>query len=450
MQKKDILNRQKDVETLFEITEMLSSRKAAAAFALDGKWGTGKSFILQMFEEKILEQTRQNCGNTDFFIFHYDCWKYDYYEEPLIAIVAAMLDTVEQERVFAEQLTATASAAWKVFVKNVKDIAGKIIENKLGFNGIEFAQNVVEEKKDQELKRREFDSLYSFKETLDYIRQKISELAKQKNIIFIVDELDRCLPEYEIKVLERIHHIFYAIENVTVIIAMDKTQLTYSIKRIFGENTNVNSYLKKFIDFTIGINKGYITAGIYGKYNQYFQLFSKREREEQREFEEFFRTLFYDVDIRTQEKLVEKAEYIHRIVNGNDIRKFFLVCYELLWVRLISIHGKKDLYLSWVLDIASEGMKSQEKEIGSALYSYLSEMMKNMSNGSVSPLMENMIWVLDTLCENRNSADSESFSNDQMRQGRRFVWQEKECYREDLICAFRFVKTGSIMEELYT
>ena len=69
MREIDILNRQKELESLLKVTEMLSSRKAAVAFALDGKWGTGKSFILRMFEEKILEQTRENGGNTDFFIF---------------------------------------------------------------------------------------------------------------------------------------------------------------------------------------------------------------------------------------------------------------------------------------------------------------------------------------------------------------------------------------------
>ena len=360
-----------------------------------------------------------------------------------------MLDTIEQGKTFSDHLTETAATAWHIFKNKVLDIAEKVIENKLGFNGIEFVQNIVEEQRYQKLKRIEFDGFYSFKETLDYIRQKISELAEQKNIIFIVDELDRCLPEYEIKVLERIHHIFYAIANVTVIIAMDKTQLTYSIKKIFGENTNVNSYLKKFIDFTISINKGNISGGIVGKYSEYLSLFCSISKYDEEMFEKFFRELFNNVDIRTQEKLVEKAEYIHRIVNGNDKRSFFLVCYELLWVRLFSIFGKEDLYLSWVLDIATEEIKSKENEIGVELYSYLSGLIEDKRKDSASLLIEKMIWVLDILCGNKESVESESFSDDNMRQGKNFTWQDYECYIEDLMSALRFVKTGSIMEELY-
>lgn len=40
-----------------------------------------------------------------FFVFHFNCWQYDYYEEPLIAIVAAMLDSVDQEtHIFSQSL----------------------------------------------------------------------------------------------------------------------------------------------------------------------------------------------------------------------------------------------------------------------------------------------------------------------------------------------------------
>ena len=41
--------------------------------------------------------------------------------------------------------------------------------------------------------------------------------AKDKTIIFVVDELDRCLPEYSIKVLERLHHVFEKTSNIQVI-----------------------------------------------------------------------------------------------------------------------------------------------------------------------------------------------------------------------------------------
>ena len=55
------------------------------------------------------------------------------------------------------------------------------------------------------------------KKVFDYFK-------KDQTVVIIVDELDRCLPSYAIKVLERIHHIFNELENVVVIIAMEKSK----------------------------------------------------------------------------------------------------------------------------------------------------------------------------------------------------------------------------------
>mgnify|MGYP003533024634 FL=1 len=45
----------------------------------------------------------------------------------------------------------------------------------------------------------------------------------------MVDELDRCLPEYSIKVLERLHHLTENTDNVITVLSMDKSQLEKSV-----------------------------------------------------------------------------------------------------------------------------------------------------------------------------------------------------------------------------
>lgn len=69
-----------------------------------------------------------------------------------------------------------------------------------------------------------------------------------------------CL-DYAIKVLERLHHLLKGIPNITVIIAIDQKQLENSVKQIFGEKTEASQYLKKFIDFTLKLDKGKMTKG---------------------------------------------------------------------------------------------------------------------------------------------------------------------------------------------
>ena len=81
--------------------------------------------------------------------------------------------------------------------------------------------------------------------------KKTAQIAKDQTVVIIVDELDRCLPTYAIKVLERIHHIINGLENVVVIIAMEKKQIENSLHQIYGEGMDVDQYLKKFISFSI-------------------------------------------------------------------------------------------------------------------------------------------------------------------------------------------------------
>ena len=48
------------------------------------------------------------------------------------------------------------------------------------------------------------------------LKSGLEEQSKDVTIVVVVDELDRCLPEYAIKVLERLHHIFGDTENTQV------------------------------------------------------------------------------------------------------------------------------------------------------------------------------------------------------------------------------------------
>lgn len=51
--KEDVLNRQEFVDDLIKIVEILSESGSSCCFGIDGKWGTGKTFVLEMFENNI-------------------------------------------------------------------------------------------------------------------------------------------------------------------------------------------------------------------------------------------------------------------------------------------------------------------------------------------------------------------------------------------------------------
>ena len=186
--KKDILNRTQIVNRIKAFILKLSEDRKGYCFTINGKWGSGKSFILDLIETELKEyQSEETCDNQ-FFLVHYNCWQYDYYNEPSIAIVSALLNSVEEEESFLGKKTdGIVSESYKLIKKEVKSIAGKFFENHIGINPIGIYDKIIEENEDTETKRQQFDKMFSFKTTLDEVRTSLSKIAKEKTIIVVVD-----------------------------------------------------------------------------------------------------------------------------------------------------------------------------------------------------------------------------------------------------------------------
>ena len=94
--KEDVLNREPFVKQIVDLIKILSEKRKNCCFAIEGEWGSGKSFALEKIQE-CLQVEQSETTNTDrFFVVRYDCWRYDYYEEPIVAIISVLKDQIEQ------------------------------------------------------------------------------------------------------------------------------------------------------------------------------------------------------------------------------------------------------------------------------------------------------------------------------------------------------------------
>jgi len=88
-------------------------------------------------------------------------------------------------------------------------------------------------------------------------------------LVIIVDELDRCRPDYSIKLLETVKHLF-DIPNIAFILSIDKRQLCSAVKGFYGsDEINAEEYLKKFIDFEVSLPEPNIKKYIENKIKSY-------------------------------------------------------------------------------------------------------------------------------------------------------------------------------------
>lgn len=86
------------------------------------------------------------------------------------------------------------------------------------------------------------------KKAMHNLKHALQEFI-QKNrgkVLFLVDELDRCRPDYAISYLETIKHIF-DVEGAVFVLAADRQQLENSAKKAFGADLDFEEYYRKFV-----------------------------------------------------------------------------------------------------------------------------------------------------------------------------------------------------------
>ena len=338
-QKLDLLDRQEFVNRMLTIANVLSDNKKNACYAVNGDWGVGKSFVLDMFERQAQREHVEGEELPRYLIFRYNCWEYDYYEEPLVAIVASILDQIDKkENLLSADLKERIVALLKVIGKGLLKKAVHLIDDKTGVD-LEKAVEVIKEggeAAEEAIKEsHEYDLYFDFKKNLKKLQKTMAFLSEEQTVIFVVDELDRCLPEYTIKVLERLHHLFEGMPNVQVILSIDAGQLEHVVRQIYGEATDAKKYLKKFIQFELKLSIGKLNSKFNDRFKEYTHKFEGLHSTTSiADVEEFNTTLLDGMDIRSRIAVIERSMLIHNIIAENSVIDYSFMSMELFLVVL--------------------------------------------------------------------------------------------------------------------
>lgn len=330
----DILNRDSVVERIIDILQGVRETKQHLAFSINGKWGSGKTFVLNLLENRIEEENKQIAANKrKFFYFKYDCWKYDYYSEPLVALVSAMHDAVIERTKHGN-----ADYVNEEFKKTTEELAKwgieagcSFLKAQTGLDVFKLIQNIAEDNKGA--LNECFSGEASITEEVNRLRKIMCKISKDATLVIVVDELDRCLPEYMIRVLERLHHLFEGMDNTVLIIATDRAQLEHTIEKIYGINTNAGAYLQKMIHFELSLDLGAVKDEdiLKKKFSQYLDNFDADKMPEEPPLVEFFDIVFKGMDIRTIIQWIDKINLVHNLSFGKHKTGYDVLFYELFW-----------------------------------------------------------------------------------------------------------------------
>ena len=263
---KDKIGRQPLVDKIKYLIDTLPQDEHFC-LALDGEWGSGKTFVMEMLEEKFAE-------HPEYLIVKYDAWKNNFYSDPLIAILYCLLDTFSQElpkhylrraakeakEVLKEKLGTKINTKIDMVVGQLSQAGGW--EAVCAF-AIQVIKSVIKQAKSSILDNKLFDDYKSYQSLLNeslavlnaLTAQKIAD-GKQRRLIIMVDEIDRCLPNEQLIVLERLHHLF-AVKNCAVIVALNKKSIYSAFDNQYGGNGI--EYLRKFFSYNFVVETEYST-----------------------------------------------------------------------------------------------------------------------------------------------------------------------------------------------
>lgn len=260
-------------DDLFYFVRILSGLNSGSAVALNAAWGSGKTFFVRqakmlidiynpnsdidtecLNEEEIASikkvYDRYNSGAEEYDMqkmatVYYDAWKYDDTEDPLLSMLYCIMnrfgESVPEDKVavikkFAKQsISILSSAARYITGINVQEILETIK------NYADACEDTVKEQKSNESLEKRINSFLN-----DVV------LEDEKKLIIFIDELDRCNPQYAVKLLERVKHYFNH-PKVIFVISYNKSELQHSIKTLYGSEFSADKYLERFFDYEFGL-----------------------------------------------------------------------------------------------------------------------------------------------------------------------------------------------------
>ncbi|SHK41405.1 P-loop NTPase fold protein [Fibrobacter sp. UWB12] len=329
---KDKLNRMNFVVNLKKIIDKKIEDNTGFSFAIDGTWGSGKTFIVNMLDEIVKDQ---------YLVVKYNCWKYDYYEEPVVAIMSVIAETLN--KIVAEENP--PSFVNKATFKNLAEFligttaelikaATRIDISKI----IELGKDVVS-KEYKEAFSKDFDSKDTISKAIKIIQFALILANADRKVLFIVDELDRCLPEYAIKVLERLHHVNENTPFVTLL-SINKKELAGSIAKVFGHEGEsepfTDYYLQKFINIIIPVPSNDPQPSLLDSFALSKNLFDLSKASSDDDFKNFIQSVLGCLNMRTVETIDKQIAAVFALmgpqVSATQQPSIPCFCYAVLMV----------------------------------------------------------------------------------------------------------------------
>lgn len=251
----------KGLKPLEVIEELENNSDYIQRIFIDAPWGMRKTYFAKSLEELISYKNlaRRNSKAREIKFITINAWETDYFSDPMKSIIGEIVENISLSNNVIEKVDELIDTK----PKKIMQFFANFGLDKIGVN---------KERKD-ELKDIFFNSTsvdisnikeYSqYKKTVKSFKEALSRSTSLK--VILIDELDRCKPNYAIELLETVKH-FFGVKNLIFIFLVNKKQLKESLGKT---DDNCTEYFEKFFDIQFKLPELEYEDFIEIKYNKY-------------------------------------------------------------------------------------------------------------------------------------------------------------------------------------
>ncbi|MEW6657233.1 MAG: Qat anti-phage system ATPase QatA [Thermodesulfobacteriota bacterium] len=267
--KVDLLNNEAIAST---IVRLLRQRpESPVTIGVHGDWGAGKSSILEMISATLDQDKAVLC-------LKFNGWRFQGFEDAKIALIEGIVTGLVEARPLLSKAGAAVKDLfrridWLKVAKKAGGLAFTALTGIPTFDQIKTAmgmlENLVKDPADLVTKERMEAALKETKgllipaaesknvpEEITAFRKAFDELlqkAEVEQLVVLIDDLDRCLPDTAIETLEAVR-LFVFTCRTAFVVAADEAMIEYAVRKHFpnlpdttGPLTYARNYLEKLI-----------------------------------------------------------------------------------------------------------------------------------------------------------------------------------------------------------
>jgi predicted KAP-like P-loop ATPase len=261
----DLLYYESIAQTLVKLVR--STPQTPITVGVHGDWGAGKSSVLRMVESQLAK-------DKGILTVWFNGWAFEGYEDSKAVLIETLIEEIRRNRTLsAKARDLTKSLLKRVdYLKAAKKLGGLAFNYFTGLPsqdqleallkaGKRFLDDPLESIKAADVK----DFVTSIggvlkdppQETLPEhvhrFRKEFEELIEAAGItqlVVLIDDLDRCLPETAIGTLEAIR-LFLFVPKTAFVVAADEAMIEYAVRRHFPDlpaTTGPQSYTRNYLE----------------------------------------------------------------------------------------------------------------------------------------------------------------------------------------------------------